>query len=124
MYEIDRMVAIVHPTQYFAEWLNKNCNKDDQVKLSEIQTDCTVLVIPLFESTEEAEDYLETIYQDIFENELESWCLDEDLWPKKRTLELFNKWFHIDLHSFVYDTTMLEDFGEQGFSQGGGTTLQ
>lgn len=39
----------------------------------------------------------------LLESELEGWYTDEALWPKNRTLELFNKWVHVEYHTVVID---------------------
>jgi hypothetical protein len=35
--------------------------------------------------------------------ELAAWCTDETYWPKKRTYQLFKKFFEIEIHSIVVD---------------------
>ena len=125
MYEIDRMAAIIRPSQKFVEWVNdKVATENDQIKLENLQGDCTVILIPVFDNVHDADDYIESMYTDLFENELEAWCLDEDRWPQKRNYELFQQWFHIEFHSFVYDSLGIENNDEGRMGSVGGTTLQ
>ncbi len=48
--------------------------------------------------------WLKQNYLQLFEAELESWYTDEDLWPQKRTLQLFQAWFDVECHTAVVDT--------------------
>ena len=52
-------------------------------------------------------------YESLFENELEGWYTDESLWPEKRDLKLFNKWFDVECHSVVEDTVGLPIEGDE-----------
>lgn len=110
MYEIDRIAAVVRPTKAFLDWVNKNCRSpgEENLVLEEVQSDCTVLLLPLFDDAVEAENYIESIYKEIFENEIEAWSLDPAAWPENRTYELFQQWFFVEFHSFVFDTNFQE----------------
>ena len=63
----------------------------------------TVYLIPSYEEAEEADRILKKIYAEIFERELFDWHTDERAWPQKRTLNMFKKWFSIEMHSVVED---------------------
>ena len=49
---------------------------------------------------------LEGYYDEIFKNELETWCPDDSRWPQHRTFKLFKEWFEITAQGIVID---LED---------------
>ena len=111
MYEIDRMLVIVKPTIALVDWINKDIPyKDDKATLDMVSTDCTSLLIPEFDDYFEAEKYIEDIYLDIFEAELESWSLDKTTWPQNRSYELFREWFDLEFHSLVFDASDVELF--------------
>jgi hypothetical protein len=103
MYEVDRVVAIIKPTKKMLEWLHQKTDENKALALEDIRNDCTTLLIPPFESEEQAQQYMEEIYNDIFENELESWDPEQAHWPQSRSLDLFLAWFDIEYHSVVYD---------------------
>jgi len=65
--------------------------------------DCTAYLIPEFEDDHERDRILKRLYPDIFVGQLNEWCTDEDMWPQKRTLALFKKWFELEFHSVVED---------------------
>lgn len=105
MYEVDRLVTVLKPTQAFLDWLKQLPDQEDDLSLEDLRSDCTVLLLPPFETPDEADDYLEDMAKDVIENECESWCEDETLWPKDMDYDLLTKWFDIEHHSMVFDTT-------------------
>lgn len=110
MHEIDRMAAVIRPTPAFVNWVNEHCQTlEEKITLEDVQNDCTVLLVPVFDDSVEAENYIESLYLEIFENELSAWSLDEESWPPHRSYELFQQLFYIEFHSFVYDTASKHD---------------
>ena len=107
MYELERLVTILKPKQAFLDWLKQLPDQDDDVDLEELRSDCTALLLPPFESPDEAEDYLKEHIDDVFANECESWCESEEQWPADRTYEKLTEFFDIEFHSMVFD--MLDD---------------
>ena len=57
--------------------------------------------------------WLKLNWEALFESELEAWYVDESLWVKNRSFELFQAWFQVECHSIITDTvgTALEDDG-------------
>jgi hypothetical protein len=49
------------------------------------------------------DQWLESRFTDIFENELNDWVTDKSKWPEKQTLTLFNEWFDVRYFGLVYD---------------------
>jgi hypothetical protein len=52
---------------------------------------------------DDAEKFIKKNWKEIFENELESICIDEKEWPENRTFKLFNEWFSYEIADWVYD---------------------
>ena len=103
MKELDRVAAVLKPSELMLDWINKHTVESDRLVLSEIQTDCTVILLPTFDDEDSAEAYLNEIYDDLFISELSSWHDDEALWPNNRSLDLFLQWFEVEFHSMVFD---------------------
>jgi hypothetical protein len=104
MQEIERVAAILKPSETMLGWINEQqAEGDEELMLEDIQTDCTVILLPTFEEEEEAEDYLNQIYEELFINELMTWNEDESTWPEDRSIDTFLEWFDIEFHSMVYD---------------------
>ena len=41
----------------------------------------------------------------LFEHELAAWMTDDAWWPEQRDWRTFKKWFDVEIHSVVLDTT-------------------
>lgn len=104
-YSINRSVAIIRLKQPFVDWANQLPDARHKVWLNDLQEDCTVVLIPEYDNKEEAKEYIDKIAENIFDNELFSWCTNEDWWPQKRTKAMFWKWFDIELYSTVIDSS-------------------
>jgi len=104
MKAVNRATMVVRPRQPYVDWAD-SLDEDDENRLTleEHREDSTAYLIPTVEDVEEAEEILVTCWPLLFENELESWCADEDVWPADRTLEMFLDWFDVELHSNVVD---------------------
>ncbi len=113
MQEIERVAAILKPSETMLEWVNAQAEDNEQVTLDDIQTDCTVILLPTFEEEEDAEDYLNEIYDELFVTELSAWNDDESTWPTDRSLDTFLEWFDIEFHSVVYDCAQIQHITRQ-----------
>jgi hypothetical protein len=71
--------------------------------LEGLRHECTVVLIPELESEAEAVAYLESNYEELFEQELSAWSLDRALWPDGRDLGMFRGWFEIVFPWMVLD---------------------
>ena len=103
LYELDRIVAVIKPTQRFLHWIQQMPDNED-IELSDLREDCTALLIPAFDAPEEADQYMATLCEDIFANELDVWDESMETWPSDRSFEHFKQWFDIEYHSMVFDT--------------------
>ncbi len=55
------------------------------------------------ESDSTLRDWIERNYKVLFEAELEGWYTDPALWPKNRSLKVFNQWFDVECHTVLID---------------------
>jgi hypothetical protein len=78
-------------------------DEDEQYSISDFNSDCSVILLPVVDSDEQAEGFIREIFQDIFEIELSSWVTDDDMWPEKITYKIFKEWFNVKFHSMVFD---------------------
>jgi len=102
MFSVNRQVAILKPREPFLEWL-KTHNIFQKSSREDIEKDATVFLIPEFDFKQDSDNYIHSIFPDLFEMQLNEWNLDEELWPKNRNYDLFNKWFDLSYHSIVID---------------------
>ncbi|NLP06048.1 hypothetical protein GX411_08885 [Candidatus Fermentibacteria bacterium] len=97
---INRAALIVRPAGPYIEWA---ASLDDSGMVPDVEGEMTVYLVPDFEDDREARRILEQVFETVFENELFGWHTDESAWPKNRTLDMFMKWFKVELHSVVED---------------------
>lgn len=109
MFEIDRVAALVRPTEKMLGWLKTHPSRYDNMTLKNLQKDCIILLIPPFDGPKQAMEYIKQIYNGIFEAELISWGVPETAWPNNRSLEVFLEWFEVEFHSMIYDVAYLEE---------------
>lgn len=97
---LNRSVMIVRPGPAFITW---TMSLDDSGLAPDPKGEQTVYLVPEFEDDEEAERVLAMTYRTVFENELVGWHTDESDWPEELTLDLFKRWFVVEMHSVVED---------------------
>ncbi|MDH3956935.1 MAG: hypothetical protein OET81_09595 [Desulfobacteraceae bacterium] len=104
MFQINRSVAIIKPKQPFVDWANSVVDEDVQYSISDFSTDCSVILLPVVDSDENAEAFIKDIFQDLFELELSSWIVVDEMWPENITYKMFLEWFDVEFHSMVFDS--------------------
>jgi len=109
---LNRAAILLKYKQPAVDWINSIDTSDDfLVTLESVNKEKTVYLIDE-ESAEHLDKMLENNYMIFFENELNNWYLDENVWPNNLTLSLFNKWFDIECHSIIEDlvgTPIIDD---------------
>ncbi len=103
METIDRMAVVVLPREPVVDWVNET-DPDHLIWLEDISWRGNVYLIPRFETIEEAEMHVESIFDDIFCNELAEWFEDKSKWPQERTYDMFLEWFDVIYDVVAYDT--------------------
>ncbi|MCI0404776.1 MAG: hypothetical protein L0209_01665 [candidate division Zixibacteria bacterium] len=103
MRTINRSLAIIIPKQPFVDWANQLPDADFKVSLDDLQEDCLAILIPEYDTKDEAKAYIDELSEDLFEELLFDWCTEEAWLPQERTKELFWQWFEVALHSVVID---------------------
>ena len=75
-------------------------NSDEQVYYKNF---ITTILIPDEYGEFTYEKFIKKIYKQIFEEQLESWMTDSDVWPKKRNYKTFKKWFDVLCSDMTWD---------------------
>lgn len=109
MFVVDRIVAVLRPTEKMLHWIKDLPNAPDVMTIKNLQTDCTALLLPPFESPKQADAYIKDIYDGIFEGELIAWGIPEADWPQERNYQLFKQWFNVEYHSVLFDVAFIEE---------------
>ena len=108
MVEIDRLALVIRPTKAFKDWLI-SITAEESIADDTIDTDPTVILVPVFESDESLSEYIADHCEQWMEYEFSSWCMIEEDWPQERDVETFQEMFDITIHSLVIDN-VLEDY--------------
>ena len=105
MQNINRSIAIIRPKRPYIEWANAHSYDDRQYTPEYINERSSAILIPFYDAVtiDEAREYIDSIWDKIFTEELQNWHLDQMMWPKDRTLKMFKEWFTVELHSIVFD---------------------
>ncbi|MDE2040965.1 MAG: hypothetical protein KGI59_01060 [Patescibacteria group bacterium] len=103
MLTINRTVAIIKPKRPYIKWANSLPDADREYTDEVFQKDQRVLLIPEHDTPKEDRAYINTIWREIFDEELLGWSLNRSWWPKERTQKMFWQWFDVEFHSMVVD---------------------
>jgi hypothetical protein len=103
MKTINRSIAVIRLKQPFVDWVNSFPYEDKVYTVESFRDDCTAVLIPEYDTDQEAKDHINEVWEELFEDELEGWYTDESLWPEDRTQGLFWQWFEVEFHSMVLD---------------------
>lgn len=97
---IDRNAILVRPRQPYIDWANKVYNDGHAFTGRD---ECNIYLVRERGSNEEVERWVRKHFDELFVNELNDWCTDEERWPPGRTYKMFADWFTVEVHSMVLD---------------------
>ena len=96
---INRNAIVVKPKKPVLDWVNSDYPEKPVFTPGE----GNVYLIGERDSNEEFAQWLKRNFDEIFQNELNDWYTNEEVWPQKRTFKMFQEWFDYDIHSMVLD---------------------
>ena len=101
---INRDAVVIFPKQPLLDWAN-TIFPDDKAECPKLMAhdEANVYLIPETNNPEDALKEVKANFELFFEEELNNWCVDDNLWPKKLTWKMFNDWFHFSVQSMVID---------------------
>lgn len=105
---INRSAITITHKKPFIEW-NNTLFADLPIHENMLGESKTYLIDELFAN---AGEIIKKYYKEIFETELEGICIDENTWPEKRNLKLFNEWFSYEISDWVMDLSNKNMFSE------------
>jgi hypothetical protein len=100
---INRSALIVKPGQPFLDWLHQVDPTSAGLTLEDLQREPTIYLVPECDRQDQAIEYLGHSVRDIFEEHLDGWYRVPAVWPKKRDLPTFQRWFEFSFHSMIVD---------------------
>lgn len=108
---LNRAVLIVRFEQPFVDWVNAaDPTPTHTITLSDVNYDSSAYLLEV-EDENQLEEWLALNCDALFEQILNDWYTDPELWPRDRSLAMFRKWCRFELHTVVLDTgcSPLED---------------
>ena len=98
---INRYAVLLVPNDECVAWVNSFPNDDKLTNLEDAQKEPTVYLIP--DGMADPETYVRRHYKAMFEEELNSWYTDPDMWPKDRSFKTFKNFFTVQVSTMVFD---------------------
>ncbi len=100
---INRSVLVIKPRQPYLDWTQRVSPDGIQLKLTDMQQDCTTYLLSEALDRQYLESFLQDNYVPMFEHELYAWHRDQSVWPVERNYTVFQEWFDVEMHSQVID---------------------
>jgi hypothetical protein len=98
MKSINRTAITIIPKKPYIDW----ADSFNDVKVYYKEAVTTILIPDEYDEFN-YEKFIKKSYKPIFEEQLESWMADPDVWPKKRDYKTFKKWFDILCSDMTWD---------------------
>ena len=89
------------PTEVCLAWIKSCPDGDDDLTMAQLQDEPTIFSLP--EGRLDPETSIRRHYKTMFEEELDSWYSDQDLWPKDLSFKNFKRFFTICVSTMVFD---------------------
>lgn len=105
---LNRAALILRYKAPAVQWINDaDPHKEDPgLTVESVNEERTVYLIRDEDAeTEQAQKrWITRNYKALFEAELEGWYTDASLWPKNRSIKVFEAWFEVECHTILIDT--------------------
>lgn len=100
---LNRIALVVTPKRRFFDWVNGLPEAGPPLDTEEAASHRMVYLAATGDPMPPLNELIDTYWEEIFEEALEEWVLDESLWPVNRTPHVFRDWFHVDSIDGVAD---------------------
>lgn len=102
---INRSLIVLMPNQPALDWLMRFDPEPMQITLAELRQDQDGFLVSQskIEMLEDAQRWAYRRWNMLFEKFLFDWFTDEQMWPQKRTLNMFKEWFEVQYHPMLWD---------------------
>jgi len=100
---VNRGTLIVKAKRPMLDWLG-TLPDPTKISLKQINEESTSYLLPSGGLDEtDPRRLLKSVFQAVFETELESWWRDTADWPDTTDFKLFQKWFKVEYHCMTWD---------------------
>jgi len=99
---LNRAAFIVTPREPYIQWAG-GIDAESSAAAKDIAGEHTIYLASDDMIDGSDPPLIEDHFDRIFDQELESWSMDESTWPKRRDYATFKQWFDVVLSSSVFD---------------------
>ncbi len=100
---VNRDLLLVRPREPYWRWAAAVEGMTPEAVKAELEGGAQAWLIRESRADRLDEAWLKKHYKTIFEEHLEAWCTDEELWPSPRPYARFKEWFEWEYHQMVLD---------------------
>ena len=100
-----RFAITITRKQPYLDWANSLDNDGPELTAELAEDRRTIYLVPESAEQPDLESFLREFWEQIFEEELASWMLHDERWPKPLTRDMFDAWFDSQLTDSVFDLT-------------------
>jgi hypothetical protein len=100
---LNRVALVVTPKRRFFDWVNGLPDAGAPLTTEHAAAHRMVYLAVAVDPTPVLNEVIEVYWEDIFEEALEQWILDDSFWPANRTQHVFRDWFHVDIIDGIVD---------------------
>jgi hypothetical protein len=100
---VNRGYLLITPTTEFVQWANSTA---PEIKMNEEFVEGNIYLIE--EDFLDADPIIEASFKKILKNEMCSVTDDEELWPEKLNVELFESFFTVQVGTTVFDLQKID----------------
>lgn len=103
MEPLNRFALIVRPKRRYMEWANALDADGPRLSRDELPSLTEVYLLDATDSEADREELIDTYAEEIWEQQLEAWSIDQTVWPVNRTPHTLRDWFDLTFVDMVFD---------------------
>ena len=100
-----RAAITITRNQPYIDWANSFGDGGPELTAELADDRRTIYLVPESSDRPDLKSLLEEFWEQIFEEELASWMMDDERWPKPLTRDMFDAWFDSQVTDSVFDLT-------------------
>ncbi len=100
MNKVNRTALSIKPKEPYLDWANFAMTSYEGVEEMRATSKIILLPEPFYNHQD---DFLKENYRELFELELEAWVPDRKFWPQQTDLDMFKRWFDVELYALILD---------------------
>jgi hypothetical protein len=100
---LNRSAIVVRPRRPFWDWVHDSDSTSRQLTLLDLVQEPTIYLIPECDISDEVDEVLHELCEEIFDEQLSGWYTDTSRWPRDRSMAIFSQWFDYRHYSMLVD---------------------